>query len=199
MNSNLAQQLEIKCNQLKQITEQLTIQLNSNTQSTKDLTLTQQTPLQSQIVKNEEFDFDSGFNSNPVDLFVQKQLDSIQDSINKLNSLLSQSSFSQNSQKPKSNQKRDSVNKTQMANKTYSAVDHNMFVFAIKSVLNRLFKLNVQNKSNPELNLMIQKHVKRQRVFWRDVVNIAKDHFETENEAYCYYQTVFNTQCGQDK
>ncbi|CAL6078782.1 Hypothetical_protein [Hexamita inflata] len=87
MNSNLAQQLEIKCSQLKQITEQLTIQLNSNTQSTKDLTLTQQTPLQSQIVKNEEFDFDSGFNSNPVDLIVQNQLDSIQDSINKLNSL----------------------------------------------------------------------------------------------------------------
>ncbi|CAL6039623.1 Hypothetical_protein [Hexamita inflata] len=191
MNNNLAQQLEIKCSQLKQITERLI----NNSKSTQDLTLTLQTPLQSQIVKN-EFEFESGLNnSNPADLIVQTQLDSIQDSINKLNSLLSHSSFTQNSQKPKPNQKRDSVNKTQTVNKTYSALDHNMFVFAIKSVLSRLFKLNVQNKSNHELNLMIEKHVKRQKhIFWRDVVNIAKAHFETENEAYCYYQTVFKTQ-----
>ncbi|CAL6039713.1 Hypothetical_protein [Hexamita inflata] len=66
------------------------------------------------------------------------------------------------------------------------------FIFTIKNILGRVYKTDIQNKSNTELCTMIDTlQPKASKDFWKELVVMAKECFDNEKMAQRYYQTQF--------
>ncbi|CAL6078694.1 Hypothetical_protein [Hexamita inflata] len=66
------------------------------------------------------------------------------------------------------------------------------FTFTIKNILGRVYKTDIQNKTNTELSTMIDTmQPKASKDFWKELVVMAKECFDNEKMAQRYYQTQF--------